>query len=173
MQRLRYFGKLHLSVPTDLNTFCAGGSHTLTLAVVQVKEEQNINETITKGDPIIQKLWPVLRECHNRDQKSNKNRIKIIASIQPALLEMIYQELILDSSIASHSDTVQRNLPMLIGSERLVANLRHLNPGRPWEQIRRVLYSHEGIYRRVICCRRWSSSWCLTNVSKGIYRKPD
>ena len=56
MQRLRYFGKLHLSVPTDLNTFCAGGSHTLTLAVVQVKEEQNINETITKGDPIIQKL---------------------------------------------------------------------------------------------------------------------
>ena len=56
MQRLRYFGKLHLSVPTDLNAFCAGGSHTLTLAVVQVKEEQNINETITKGDPIIQKL---------------------------------------------------------------------------------------------------------------------
>ena len=56
MQRLRYFGKLHLSVPTDLNTFCAGGSHTLTLAVVQVKEMQNINETITKGDPIIQKL---------------------------------------------------------------------------------------------------------------------
>ena len=56
MQRLRYFGKLHLSVPTDLNAFCAGGSHTLTLAVVQVKEMQNINETITKGDPIIQKL---------------------------------------------------------------------------------------------------------------------
>ena len=56
MQRLRYFGKLHLSVPTDLNAFCAGGSHTLTFAMVQVKEEQNINETITKEDPIIQKL---------------------------------------------------------------------------------------------------------------------
>ena len=56
IQRLRYFGKLHLSVPTDLNAFCAAGSHALTFAVVEVKEEQNINETITKEDPIIQKL---------------------------------------------------------------------------------------------------------------------
>ena len=54
---------------------------------------------------------------------------------------MIYQELILDSSIASHSDTVQRNLPMLIGSERLVANLRHLNPGRPWDKYD-VFFTH-------------------------------
>ena len=40
MQRLRFFKKLHLSVPTDLIAFCPGGSHTSRLRVAQVKEGQ-------------------------------------------------------------------------------------------------------------------------------------
>ena len=44
---------------------------------------------------------------------------------------MIYQELVLDSSTASHPDTVQRIRAIFLGAEGLVANLRHLNPGRP------------------------------------------
>ena len=83
--------------------------------MVQVKEGQNINEILTEGARIIQKLRPVLRECHTRAQRSNfKNRIKNIASIQPALLEMIYQELVLDSSTASHPGTVQRICAMFL-----------------------------------------------------------
>ena len=97
--------------------------------MVQVKEGQNINEILTEGGRIIKKLLPVLRECHTRAQKSDfKNRIKNTASIQPALLEMMYQELLLDSSTASHPDTVQRIRTMFLGTEGLVPDLRELNP---------------------------------------------
>ena len=43
---------------------------------------------------------------------------------------MIYEELVLDSSTANHPDTVQRNCAVFLGAEGLVANFRHLNPGR-------------------------------------------
>ena len=66
MQRLRFFEKLHLSVPIDLTAFYPGGSHTSIFALVQVKEGQNINEILTEGGRIIQHLRPVLRECHIR-----------------------------------------------------------------------------------------------------------
>ena len=97
--------------------------------MVQVKEGQNINEILTEGGRIIQKLRPVLRECHTCTQKSDfKNRIKNIASIQTALLKMIYQELVLDSLTASEPDNVQRICTMFLGAEGLMADLRHLNP---------------------------------------------
>ena len=71
-------------------------------------------------------------ECHTSAQKSDfKNRITNTASIQSELLEMIYQELVLDSSTANHRETAQRNCAMFLGVEGLVANFRHLNPGRP------------------------------------------
>ena len=38
MQKIRFFVKLHLSVPTDLIAFCLGGLRTSIFAVVQVKE---------------------------------------------------------------------------------------------------------------------------------------
>ena len=38
MQRIRFFVKLHLSVPTDLIVFGLGGLRTAIFAVVQVKE---------------------------------------------------------------------------------------------------------------------------------------
>ena len=51
----------------------------------------DINEILTEGGRITQKLGPVLRECHKKKKKSDfKNRMKTIASIQPALLEIIY-----------------------------------------------------------------------------------
>ena len=103
--------------------------------MVQLKEERNINDILTEGGQIIQKLQPVLMECHTSAQKSDfKNRITNIASIQSALLEMIYQELVLDSSTANHPDTVQRNCSMFLGAKGLVANFRHLNPGRPGDK---------------------------------------
>ena len=71
MQRPRFFEKLHLSVPTDLIAFCPGGSHTSIFAVIQAKEGRNINETLTEGGRIMQKLRPVLRECHTCTQTSD------------------------------------------------------------------------------------------------------
>ena len=84
---------------------------------------------LTEGGRIIQKLPTILRVSRTCAQKSNfKNRIKNIASIQPALLEMIYQKLLLDSSIASHLDTVVKNW------RNMQANLRHLNPRMPGDK---------------------------------------
>ena len=78
---------------------------------------------------IIQKLRLFF---HTGVQNSNlKNRTKNIASVQPALVEMSYQELVLDSSTASHPDTVQRICAAFRSAEGLVADLRHCNPGRP------------------------------------------
>ena len=146
MQRLRFFEKLHLSVPTELIAFCPGGSHTSIFAVVQVKEGQNINEILTEGGRIIQKLRPVSRKCHTRAQKSDfKNIIKNIASIQAALPEMIYQELVPDSLTAIHPDIVQKIHAMFLGAEGLVTDWKAR------EQIRRVIYSHGGVHRRVTC----------------------
>ena len=60
-----------------------------------------------------------------------KNRIKNTASIQLALLEKIYQELVLNSSTASHPDAAQTIRVMFCGTEGLETDLCHLNPGRP------------------------------------------
>lgn len=54
-----------------------------------------------------------------------------MSKIQPAILEMIYQELSLDASVASHPVTSERIRAMFLGAEGLIADLRHLNPGRP------------------------------------------
>ena len=64
-------------------------------------------------------------------QSSNFKNSKNIASIQPALVEMSYQELVLDSSTASHPDTIQRIFAAFRSAEGLVADLWHCNPGRP------------------------------------------
>ena len=110
--------------------------------------------TLIERGRIIQRLRPVSRECHTCTQKSNfKNRIKNIASIQPALLEMISWKLVYDSSTVSHPDTDQRIRAMFLGTEGLVADLPHLNPGKPGNKIWRVLYLHGGVHRRVTCRR--------------------
>ena len=42
-----------------------------------------------------------------------------------------YTKSCLDSSTANHHDTTQRIRAMFLGAPGLVADLRHLNPGRP------------------------------------------
>ena len=54
---------------------------------------------------------------------------------------MIYQELALNSLTVSHPDTVQRICAMFLGAERLVVDLRHLNPGAP-ENKYDVFFTH-------------------------------
>lgn len=55
----------------------------------------------------------------------------MVAGVQKSLLDVIYKELALDSSVVSHSDTAARIHAMFLGEEGLVANMRSLNPGRP------------------------------------------
>ena len=172
-QRLRFFEKLHLSVPTDLIAFCSGGSHTSIFALVQVKKGRNINETLSEGGRIIQKLRPVLRECHTRAQKSDfKNRIKSIASIQPALLEMICQQPVLDSTTASHPDTAQRIGAMFPDAEGLVADLRYLNPGRSGNKYD-VFFTHMEALIEDSLVAADDRRMVLTHVSVGAYQRFD
>ena len=65
---------------------------------------------------------------------------------------MIYQELVLDSSTASHPDTVERICRMFLGAEGLVVDLWHHNAGRLGNKCH-VIYSHGGGDRRLTCCR--------------------
>ena len=131
-QRLRFYEDLHLSVPVDLFTFCPGGSRTSVFAVVQIADKRSMNEMMTESARMLQKLRPNFKEVHTRAQKNVfKTRVNNIARIQPSLLEVIYQELALDSSVTNHPTTSQRIRAMFLGAEGLIADLRHLNPGRP------------------------------------------
>ena len=131
MQRLRYFENINLTVPIDIVRFCPGGSHTTIVALVQVEENRDKNAMLTEGGRLLQKLRPQMRECHTRAQKNEfKRKVRNVSTIQPSLLEMLYQELCLDSSTVNHPDTAQRIRAMFLGAPGLVADLRHLNPGR-------------------------------------------
>ena len=93
-------------------------------------------------------------ECHTRAQKSDfKNRIKNITNIQPALLEMIYQELILDSLTASHLKSVQRIRVIILGANRSVTDLKLLNPGRPRNKYDVFFTNMEALM--IVTCRSW------------------
>ena len=97
-----------------------------------MNEGRDSNTMLTEGGRVMQKLRSFMREVHNRVQKNDfKRKINNIAKIQPALLDMIYQELALDASVTNHPVTTERTRAMFLGAEGLIADLRHLNPGRP------------------------------------------
>ena len=80
----------------------------------------------------IQKLRLILRECHTCVQTNDfKKRIKRIGNIQPAILEMIYQELVLDSLTSGHPNPFQRISRIFIEVEGLETDLQILNTRRP------------------------------------------
>ena len=122
MRRLRYFENMNLTVPIDIVRFCPGGSHCTIFALVQVGENRDEKTMLTEGGRVLQKLRPQMRECHTRAQKNEfKRKVQNVSSIQPSLLEMLYQELCLDSSTANHPDTTQRIRAMFLGAPGLVA----------------------------------------------------
>lgn len=64
-------------------------------------------------------------------RRAFKEKVNNITRISPAVLDMIYKELTLDASTAAHLDTQERLRLISLGETELIADLRHINPGRP------------------------------------------
>ena len=130
--RYRFFSELQLSVPVDIISFCPGGSVVTTFCLVHVPENRSEAELLTQGARMVQKIKPQLKEYHTRAQRNLfKSKLSNIANIQPALVDFIYSELSLDASTMNHPDMQHRLRLISLGEEGLIADLRHLNTGRP------------------------------------------
>lgn len=64
-------------------------------------------------------------------RRAFKEKVNNITRISPAVLDMIYKELTLDATTAAHPDTQERLRLISLGETELIADLRHINPGRP------------------------------------------
>ena len=132
LQRHRFLQNLQLSVPVDIFRFCPGGSVATSICFVQTVETRSEPEMLTECTRMACKLKDIFREYHTRMQrKIFKDRLSNIASVLPSVADLIYKELCLDSSAAAHPDTQERLRLVFLGEEGLLADLRHLNPGRP------------------------------------------
>ena len=132
MQRLRFFNNLQLSVDVDLYKYCPGGGITTVFCLVKVSENRSEAEKMSQVASTMLKIQPKLPEIHTRFMKAQfKRRVANVASVKPSLLDLIYKELTLDSSSASHPDMQQRLRLIFQGETGLIPDLRHINPGRP------------------------------------------
>ena len=130
--RYRFFAELQLSVPIDIISFCPGGSVVTTFCLVHVPDNRSDAEMLTQGARMVQKLKPQLKEYHTRAQRNLfKAKLSNISKLQPAMVDFIYSELSLDASTVNHPDMQHRLRLISLGEEGLLADLRHLNTGRP------------------------------------------
>lgn len=99
---------------------------------MKVTEERTTAQQLTDVASVMAKIKPSLPEYHTRLMKRQfKLKLSNIASVQPAIADMIYKELTLDPSVVSHPDTVQRIRLIFLCETGLIADLRSLNVGRP------------------------------------------
>ena len=132
LQRHRYLQNLQLSVPVDIFRFCPGGSVATSICFVQTVDNRSEPEMLTESTRMACKLKDIFKEYHTRMQrKLFKDRLSNVASVLPSVADLIYKELCLDSSAVAHPDTQERLRLVFLGEEGLLADLRHLNPGRP------------------------------------------
>ena len=132
LQRFRFFQELHLSVPVDILRFSPGGSTISTACFVHVNENRPQSQLLTDGAQLLQKVRPVLKEYHTRCQRQVfKAKLKNVVRVLPSVADLIYKELTLDASAATHPETQERLQLIFLGESDLIADLRHLNPGRP------------------------------------------
>ena len=133
VQRYRYIEKLQLSVPVYLIRFRPGGYIVSTLCIARVEHvEESVPSTLIEGARLVQSCRQMLKEYHTRAQrKMFKDKINNIVKLSPAVLDFIYKELALDTSVANHPATQERLRLISLGNTGLIADLRHLNPGRP------------------------------------------
>ena len=131
-QRLRYFEGLQLSVPIDIIRFSPGGSVVTTFCIFRVKADQTESEILIEGARMLQKARPYLQECHTRAQKALfRERLQNLTHVMPSVADLIYKELTLDAATAAHPTTQERLRRIFLGEKGLLADLRHLNAGRP------------------------------------------
>ena len=131
-QRYQFIKNLHLSVPIDIIRFSPGGSIVTTLCISQVPSERSEADILVQGARLLQRVRPNLIENHTRAQrKIFKAKLSSLANISPAVCDFIYKELTMDGVTATHPITQERLRLISLGHTGLIADLRHLNPGRP------------------------------------------
>ena len=132
MQRFRYFADMSLDVPIDILRFSPGGSSVTIYCIVQRTKERSVQALLTDGAQVLQKMRSDFKEYHTRAEKRLfKKSVKNLCSVNGGVLEEIYKLLALDSSASSHPATGQRIRAIMEGERGLIADMRHLNPGRP------------------------------------------
>ena len=130
--RYRFINELQLSEPVDLIRFCPGGSITSSVCVVKVQENRTETERVTDSARFLQQARPLLKEFHTRAQKTAfKQKLRNVTHVLPSVADMIYKELTLDASTANHPETQERLRLIFLGEKGLLADLRHLNTGKP------------------------------------------
>lgn len=67
-------------------------------------------------------------------RRAFKEKVNNFTRISPAVLDMIYKELTLDAATSAHPDTQERLRLIFLGETELIADLRHINPGRPFDK---------------------------------------
>ena len=113
------------------NTVQVGGIAT-SFCLVKVPETPSESELASHMSRIILKIKLKFREYHTRFMKKQfKAKLQNFANVQASVLVMLYKELTYDASVSSHPDTVQRVRMISQGETGLLADLRHINPGRP------------------------------------------
>lgn len=132
LQRFRFIESLQLSVPIDIIRFSPGGSIISILCISQVPENRTEAHILVDGARLIQDIRPRLLEFHTRAQKQAfKEKLRNIVNLSGSVVEFIYKELALDASVAAHPVTHERLRLISLGDTGFIADLRHLNPGRP------------------------------------------
>lgn len=131
-EKFRYFEQLQLSVPIDLIRFSPGGSLVTINCIVKVSSDRPEQQILIEGARILQKARPYLQEYHTRSQRALfRERLQNVTHILPSVADFIYKELTLDASTARHPSTMERLRLIFLGEKGLLADLRHLNTGRP------------------------------------------
>ena len=131
-QRYKYFTELALTVPIDIYRYCPGGSIVASYCIVFSKESRSEQELLIEGARFVLRNKNHFKEYHTRAMKrSFKEKINNISKISPSVLDLIYKELTLDAATAAHPDIQERLCLISLGETDLIADLRHLNPGRP------------------------------------------
>lgn len=131
-ERYRFVTGLQLSIPIDIVKFCPGGSVLTTYAVVHVPEARSEPTILIQGARLLQQCQTQLKEFHTRAQRRMfKERLYNVAHVLPSVADLIYAELCVDGASSSHPETQQRLRLIFLGEKGLLADLRHLNAGRP------------------------------------------
>lgn len=131
-EKFRYFEQLQLSMPIDLIRFSPGGSSVTINCIVKVSSDRPTPQILIEGARILQKARPYLQEFHTRSQNALfRERLQNVTHVLPSVADLIYKELTLDASTASHPSTMERLRLIFLGEKGLLSDLRHLNTGRP------------------------------------------
>lgn len=133
LQRYRFFSKLHLTVPIDIFGFCPGGSVVSSVCVVPAREKRSEQEILVdKARFALKKNKHLFKEYHTiAMRRAFKEKVNNITRISPTVLDIIYKNFTLDATTAAHPDTQERLRLIYLGETELIADLQHINPGRP------------------------------------------